>query len=813
MAKTKREFAIDGMMCATCVKTIETAVKKLVGVDDVVVNLATERMEVTADEGLDNDTIKNQVASVGYQAKRLATKEDERKSADFRQQALLNQKKHVIASVIAALSVFLLMMLMELLPLPMAGKELLAVVQLILTTGILISWRQIFVRGFAAAKMLAFNMETLVSLGSLIAFFTSVVGLCQMIVAHKMVGLTFDTAAIIVVLVAVGKYLEQVAKNHSQKALDELFNHTKVQVEQILPDQTRRQINADALNVGDKFIAKVGMVLPVDGTVIDGKISVNQANISGEVMPETKKITDEVLAATSVVDGTAVISVTHAQADSRQDAIIELVKKAQNSKGKIARIVDVVASYFVVVILIIAMLAGSLWAIFGNQSLAASLQIATSTLVIACPCALGLATPVALTNGFSQAAKLGIGLKDAATLEHLAHVKHVVFDKTATLTTGKVKVADTWFDDSRQKAKLLQIAASMESQTAHPLAQAFLTYANSPTACALDMTVKTYVGQGISGKLAQTTYRLGKASFVTNQPLPQALVDKIGRWQQSGASVVYLSEAAKVVAAFSLADELRADSAKLIKWLSQNHINVHLLSGDGKAAVNHVAKALDIDDVYANQTPESKMKVIEQLKQDGIVAMVGDGINDAAALAKADIGVAVLNGVDTAKQAADVLLTQNGLKPLIAAIKLSKLTQRNIAENLWWATLYNVVGVLFASGLAHVLFNAGWLNPMFAASAMALSSLSVILNANRINFQAKKLVKEWKELMVMNQTVLKVNNMKCAGCANTVQAKLNELFPGTTVSLSEKTATIPQADVDIAKINHVLADTPYSVSQ
>lgn len=738
----KQTYAVNGMMCASCVQTIERAVQQLRAVDHVTVNLATERMEVSGSDDLTAAMVEQQVQAAGYNAQlltsSLAVSWQEQQA---KKQAQLNGQKRKLLWLAGGAVILLGLMLLHMFASLSWGQTVASEsLQLVLAAVIIVAQRHYFVIGFAALKRRQATMETLVALGSGIAFLASVVAYGNNLLTHATQPVYFDSAAIILVLVSVGKYLEQIAKVASSQALSDLIQTTVSQVEVKEGDHFVTK-PASSLQQGAVVRVKAGDTIPADAKVHSGEITVNAAQITGESRPQVQAQNTTVLAGSSVIDGSAELTVTHAPAASQVAKIAQMVAAAQANKGKLTQLVDRIASVFVPTVLVLAVISTLAWWLGGGLTFAASLQVGVAVLVIACPCALGLATPLALLIATSNAAKDGVLVKNGSTLEHLAHIKHIVFDKTGTLTAGHLEIVDqlTAPNARASQAELTKVAAGLEMKTTHPFARAFLKAANDPTACTRFKTVKTLVGRGVAGKLNGQEWRIGTQQFaVPTGQIPAEWQHQLQQWHQY--SVVYLSCAGTVQAAFALTDQVRSEAAQTVKQLQQMGIQLHLASGDDEAVVAAIAHQLGIEHYAGRQQPADKLALIKRLQANstGLVAMVGDGINDTPALAQADIGIAVKNGADVALATAEVGLQHSSLAWLVFALNLSKATLTNIATNLTWAFAYNVLGIAVASGLAHALWGIGWLNPMIAALAMSLSSLSVIGNALRLRGQIRR---------------------------------------------------------------------------
>ncbi|AMB99804.1 ATPase [Aerococcus urinaehominis] len=744
-------FAITGMHCASCAQTIEKAVGDLAGVDQVSVNLATERMQVRGASNLDSQTIADQVAQAGYQAEAIG-----QANRQARQDQAQNQHQHIqglwhrfLWSALLSLPLlYIAMGPMIGLPVPRIIHPDLyparfALVQLVLTTGVMVIGRDFFKSGFKSLFKGHPNMDSLVALGTSAAYGYSLYALYEIIgqgQGHYAHQLYFESAAVILTLITLGKYFEGRSKGQTSAAIKELMD-LQPKSAQVVRDGETVTLPVDQLAVGDKILVRPGESIPVDGVIIEGQSAVDEAMITGESMPVDKTVGDQVVGAAINKTGSFVFEATQVGADTSLAQIIQLVEDAQASKAPIARLADKISGVFVPVVIAIAILSGLAWYFIGGESVNFALTITISVLVIACPCALGLATPTAIMVGTGQGAKAGILIKGGQALETTHQVETVVLDKTGTITKGQPQVTDMLvFNDQFSQDQVLALVASAEKQSEHPLGQAIV---NQAQARDLDLGKATAFealsGMGIQAQIGDYQVAIGNQKLVDRlSQLGNDHRQAAKKLADQAKTPMYVLIDQDLVGLIAVADPVKETSKAAIKALHQAGLEVVMLTGDNQETAQAIADQVGVDRVVADVLPGDKADQVAQLKDQGKkVAMVGDGINDAPALATADVGIAIGSGTDVAIESADVVLMHDDLMDVYQAIRLSEATIKNIKQNLFWAFIYNILGIPVAMGIFH-LFGGPLLNPMLAGAAMSLSSVSVVLNALRLrNFSSK----------------------------------------------------------------------------
>lgn len=749
----EKTFDIEGMSCASCAQTIEKAVGQLGGVKEVNVNLPNEKMFVTYDsEALTVDKITEQVSESGYQA---IDRSEEKNAEEVRQAkkaaTIANYKKRVIWSALFTLPLlYLAMGPMIHLPIPTILHPdtypfHFALVQLILTTPVLLINWEYFKVGFKTLCKGHPNMDALVALGTSAAYFYSLFGFVQIMNGdgHYVHQLYFESAGVILTLITLGNYFEAVSKGRSSEAIKQLMNLAPKKANVIRDDEVC-EISIDDVIVGDIIQVKPGEKLPVDGEIISGETSIDEAMITGESMPVTKSVGDTVVGASINKNGAFQYRATKVGKDTTLSQIIQLVEDAQGSKAPIAKLADRISGIFVPTVIGLALIAALAWLFIGNESPAFALKIAISVLVIACPCALGLATPMAIMVGTGKGAENGILIKSAEAIETTGKTNTVVMDKTGTITIGKPTVTDVLAAGGTTDSELLAAAIAIEQNSEHPLAQAIVTYAEEKDITPETVTqFEAITGEGVKGVVADKMVYFGNQRLMTNQNIPLAdWPAKSNTLASEGKTPMYLAIDNEIKGIIAVADTVKETSQQAIQRLHEMGIQVAMITGDNQQTAEAIAKQVGIDYVLSEVMPEDKANEIKKLQSNNqIVAMVGDGINDAPALAQAEVGIAIGSGTDVAIESADIVLMHSDLKDVSAAIELSQVTIKNIRENLFWAFAYNSLGLPVAMGVLH-LFGGPLLSPMIAAGAMSLSSVSVVLNASRLNRFKSKMKEE-----------------------------------------------------------------------
>lgn len=737
---------ISGMTCASCVRAVERAVKKLNGVNEVNVNLATEKANIKYNpEFVKLQMIKDAINNAGYQA--LDIEENNFNEDKLHQEKVLRiQHLKLIWALIFTVPLFYIAMgHMIGMPLPrIINPELYplnyALSQLILVIPIMIIGYKFYTNGFQRLIHLAPNMDSLVAIGTSSAFVYSIYSLIKIINGHEHFThyLYFETTGVIITLILLGKYLENTSKGKTTEAIKKLLG-LKPKNATLIIEGKEVIVPIDEVAVNDLIIVKPGEKIPVDGLVVDGYSFVDESMLTGESIPIEKSIGTKVYTASINKNGTLIIKATKVGEDTVLSQIIKLVEEAQSTKAPIAKLADIISGYFVPIVILLAFLSGIFWLI-GGESIVFALQIFVSVLVIACPCALGLATPTAIMVGTGKGAELGILIKSGEALEVTHQINCVVFDKTGTITEGKPIVTDIIVSNEIDMKELLRIAAIGEKGSEHPLGEAIVNKAQIE---GLELpkweTFEALPGQGIKYTFDNKVILLGNEKLMNNNNVEITFLKEAQTLANAGKTPMFMAIDGKMQGIIAVSDTVKVSSNKAISKLKQMGIEIAMITGDNEKTAQAIAKEVGVTKVLAEVLPDEKANEIKKLQKDGYkVAMVGDGINDAIALAQADIGMAIGSGTDVAMESADIVLMRNDLIDVAIAIELSKATIRNIKQNLFWAFGYNTLGIPIAAGVLH-LFGGPLLNPMLAALAMAFSSVSVVTNALRLKrFKIKK---------------------------------------------------------------------------
>lgn len=830
-----KQYNVTGMSCAACSARVEKAVSKLDGVTSCSVSLLTNTMGVEGD--VSSEEVIAAVESAGYGAtlKGAERKSDNSEKADNLKDtetpALL---KRLIASLVflIVLMYFSMGHMMWGFPLPefMEGNHIaMGLIQLLLTAAIMVINQKFFISGFKALINRAPNMDTLVALGSSAAFIYSTYALFAMTnaqLAGDMNGVMtymhefyFESAAMILTLITVGKTLEARSKGKTTDALKSLIKLApKTAV--ILVDGKETQVSIEKVKKGDIFVVRPGESIPVDGIIIEGNSAVNESALTGESIPVDKSKGDVVSAATINQSGFIKCEASRVGEDTTLSQIIKMVSDASATKAPIAKAADKVSGVFVPVVIAIAIITAAVWLLVG-EGVGFALARAISVLVISCPCALGLATPVAIMVGSGVGAKNGILFKTAESLEQSGKIKIVALDKTGTITKGEPKVTDIIAFES-DDTELMKTALGLECKSEHPLAKAVVAKADEEGLSPVEVDeFKISSGSGLSGVLKGEAVYGGNLRYVSEfTKIPDTAIATAEELANEGKTPLYFVKRNKLLGIIAVADEIKEDSAEAVKELHNMGLHVVMLTGDNEKTANAVGKLAGVDEVIAGVLPDGKEKVVLKLRQKGRVAMVGDGINDAPALTSADVGIAIGAGTDVAIDAADVVLMKSRLSDVPAAIRLGRATLRNIHENLFWAFIYNAIGIPIAAGLFIPLF--GWrLNPMFAAAAMSLSSFCVVTNALRLNLIKirrnnikTETVKTIEKENVKMEKTIKIEGMMCPHCEATVKKTLEELDGVTqAVASHEKGTAIVtlEKDVPFETLKKAVEDKGYTV--
>ncbi|WP_230407216.1 heavy metal translocating P-type ATPase [Pontibacter cellulosilyticus] len=735
---TRASFPVEGMTCASCASSIESMLKATDGVNEANVNFAAKTVQVTyAPDVTSPAKLKDTVQEIGFELLVEDTTQDELEERQAK--ALADLKRKTIGAIILAAPVFVLGMFFH--DTFTWGNW----AMFILTIPVLFwAGQRFFVGAWAQAKHFRANMDTLVALSTGIAFIFSAFNTIYpefFLSRGLMPHVYFEAVAVIIAFILLGKYLEESAKNRSSAAIKKLMGMQPKTV-RILRGGTELEIKTEEVRIGDTVLLLPGERVPVDGEVIAGSTYVNESMLSGEPLPVQKQAGDTVYAGTINQKGSVQLTAQKTGGQTMLAHIIKLVQEAQGSKAPVQKLVDKIAGIFVPIVLGIAILTFAAWIILGGEAYLTEALLSTiSVLVIACPCALGLATPTAIMVGVGRGAEQGILIKDAESLERAQHVNAVILDKTGTITLGKPTVTDViWAENVAEKQQAEQIFYSMESQSEHPIAQAIYTYYKEQGQTTLQLNYfSSLTGQGIEADFDGTRYYAGNEKLLQEHKviLPEHLKMAAMQLQEEAKTVIYFADATQALAVFAVSDPIKPTAAEGIKAMLDAGIELYMLTGDNKQTAAAVSKQVGITNYKAELLPSDKGEFIKQLQQEGkIVAMVGDGINDAQALALADVSIAMGHGTDVAMDVAGITLMRSDLKQIANAIKLSKATVKTIRQNLFWAFFYNVICIPIAAGVLFP-FTGFLLNPMIAGAAMALSSVSVVSNSLRL--KAKKL--------------------------------------------------------------------------
>lgn len=835
------------MSCAACSARIEKAVNALEGIESCAVSLLTNTMSVEG--SVSDEQIIAAVAKAGYGASLSGNKKPDSappSRGNAEKSEISRLIKRLISSLIFLLALMYISMghLMLDFPLPSVlshNPMAIGLLELLLSAIILIINQKFFINGFKGAIHLSPNMDTLVALGSGASFVYSVYVLFLMseelvggniLAAHHLLhGLYFESAAMILTLITVGKLLESISKGRTADALKSLLELSP-ETATVIIDGSEVEIPASRVKIGDIFIVRPGERIPVDGRIIEGETAVDESMLTGESLPVDKSTGHHVSQGTVNISGFIKCEAIRVGEDTTLSQIIKIVSDASATKAPISRVADKVSGIFVPVVIILSLITAIIWSIVGKDAefiIARSISV----LVISCPCALGLATPVAIMVGNGVSASRGILFKNAEVLELLGKVDTVVLDKTGTVTNGEMTVTDVIAANGFDENSLLSLSASLENQSEHPLGAAIVRYANKNQIDLFPVSsFKALPGKGVIGKIDGMDTVGGNLLFIKEFcSVPTEISARADALSDSGKTVMYFSSDRKIAGIIAVADTIKESSPDAIAELNNMDISTVLLTGDNEKTARSIGKLAGIDEVVAGVLPDGKAAVIEKLKQNGKVAMVGDGINDAPALAVSDVGIAIGAGTDVAIEAAGVVLMKSDLADLPRAIKISRHTLRNIHENLFWAFFYNVIGIPLAAGAWIPLL--GWeLDPMFGAAAMSLSSFCVVMNALRLNLinPDKKTKKKSKKIIrstnddtkitengesIMKKT-MKITGMMCPHCSGRVKKCLEALESVELAEVSHEsgTATVtlkaPVAD-DVLK--KTVEDQGYDVTE
>jgi Cu+-exporting ATPase len=730
---------ISGMTCAACANAVERAVRKL-GVEEVSVNFASEKAKVVYDISKTRiSEIKQAIAKAGYTALEIeAGKQNDQERERREKEVKSLWTRFVIAAVFTAPLLYIAMGHMLGFPLPdiiMPGMNPLnfGLVQLILVMPVMIAGYRFYTVGFSRLVRREPNMDSLIAIGTSAAFLYGVYAIMRIINGdHEYAEeLYFETAGVIIALILLGKYLESVTKGKTSEAIKKLMGLTP-KTATVIHDGKEIIIPIDEVEVGDILLVKPGEKIPVDGEVVEGRTSVDESMLTGESIPVEKNKGSKVIGASINKNGTIRFKATKVGKDTVLAQIIRLVEDAQGSKAPIAKMADIIAGYFVPAVIVIAIVAALAWYVSG-MSVIFSLTIFIAVLVIACPCALGLATPTAIMVGTGKGAEYGVLIKSGEALETAHKINTIVFDKTGTITEGKPVVTDILPASGLDETELLQLSASAEKGSEHPLGEAIVKGAKEKNLELLPVnSFEAIPGHGISVEINGRRMLLGNKKLMDDKNIAITLQEASDRLAEEGKTPMFVAVDGNLAGIIAVADVMKPGSKKAVEILHKMGIQVAMITGDNKRTAEAIAEQVGIDRVLAEVLPQDKANEVKKLQAEGRkVAMVGDGINDAPALAQADIGIAIGSGTDVAMESADIVLMRSDLMDVPTAIQLSKRTIRNIKQNLFWAFGYNTAGIPVAAGLLY-LFGGPLLNPIIAAGAMAFSSVSVLSNALRL---------------------------------------------------------------------------------
>ena len=841
------QYIVTGMSCAACSTRVEKAVSKVPGVTSCSVSLLTNSMGVEG-SATEQEIIKA-VEDAGYGASKKGEGKETRQSAggSAGEEMLKDRetpvlKRRLIASVgfLIVLMYFSMGHMMWGWPVPGFMKDnhvMMGLLQMLLTIAVMVINQKFFISGFKGLIHRAPNMDTLVALGSGASFVYSTYALFAMTdaqvrgdmdaVMSYMHDFYFESAAMILALITVGKMLEARSKGKTTDALKGLMKLAP-KTATLIRDGKEVQVSIDQVQKGDVFVVRPGENIPVDGEVLEGNSAVNESALTGESIPVDKAAGDKVSAATVNQSGYLKCRATRVGEDTTLSQIIQMVSDAAATKAPIAKIADRVSGVFVPAVITIAVITTIIWLLTG-QSIGFALSRGIAVLVISCPCALGLATPVAIMVGNGMGAKNGIMFKTAVSLEETGKMQIVALDKTGTITSGEPKVTDIIPADGIPEGTLLKYAYALENKSEHPLARAVLEKAKEEKADIEEVTdFQALPGNGLTAVLDGYTLYGGNHTFISTKVNVEVKIQKQAeKLAEEGKTPLFFGIEDRLLGVIAVADVIKEDSPQAIRELQNMGIHVVMLTGDNERTAKAIGKQAGVDEVIAGVLPEGKEQVIRKLKEKGKVAMVGDGINDAPALTRADMGIAIGAGTDVAIDAADVVLMKSRLSDVPAAIRLSRATLRNIHENLFWAFFYNIIGIPLAAGIWYPIF--GWkLNPMFGAAAMSLSSFCVVSNALRLNlfkmYDASK-DKKLKEKKTKNSTVkqedktmkkvMNIEGMMCGHCEATVKKALEALpqVEEAVVSHEAGTAEVTlNAEITDEVLKKTVEDKDYTVT-
>lgn len=723
-------YPVKGMTCAACVSRVEKVLKKVEGIKEVSVNLANEKAYITIDDNTDIKTASSLLQEHGYQ---LVTDEKNQDGIKNESSDYIKLKKDFRFALLLTIPIFLVSMLSDMvfgnLISDLQKQQINKILFILSTPVVFISGKRFFSIFFKNLKKFSADMNTLISIGtgSAYLFSTFVILFPEFLPSHATKHVYFETATVIITLILLGKVLEAKAKEKTKETIKKLIN-LRPNISTILVNGKEVKTDTTLLSINDLVVVKPGEIIPVDGIITNGNTTVDESMVTGESLPVDKSEGNFVIGGTININGNIIFKVTQLGDNSVLGKIIKLIETAQGSKAPIQNLADKIASIFVPVVILIALLAFLTPFILSSiNPFENGLIRFISVLIIACPCALGLATPTAIMVGTGLGAKFGILIKNGEVLENTKQITDIVFDKTGTMTTGKFSIKDEKLFTNNEKL-FKEYVLSVESKSEHPIAKALADYLKDYKILTTVTNFNNKSGFGVSAEIDGTNIIIGNRKLIESEKIKDnAILEEIIDLELSGNTVVIVAFNNIIAGYFSLSDTIKPNSKKIVSDLKRNGINTYLLTGDNLVAAELIGKELGINNIVGNALPEDKINLIDKLQKEGkIVAMVGDGINDSPALTKANIGIAIGSGTDIAIESADIVIANNDLEKIISAITISKKTINKIKQNLFWAFIYNIIGIPLAA--------FGLLNPMIGALAMSLSSVSVISNSLRLKF-------------------------------------------------------------------------------
>lgn len=827
----EKKFDVSGMTCASCVANVTKAVEKLDGVIDANVNLMTNSMRVNYDEEKINDEkIINSVEKIGYGARVSGEKVSVENKKDNREKNLKNRL--IYSTIFMLVLMYVAMGHMVKLPSPwiFQGREgsiIFAFTQFLLALPVVYINREFFISGFKGLKNRAPNMDSLVAIGSLAALVYGIFAIYMMaygfgygkmeIVDNYRHNLYFESSAMILTLITVGKYLEEKSKNKTRSSISKLMDLAP-KVATVIEDDKEIVKNIEDVRIGDVLIVRPGESVAVDGKIIEGSSSLDESAVTGESMPVSKSVGDRVISASINTTGSFKFVAEKVGEDTTISQIIKLVDEANQSKAPIAKLADKIAGIFVPAVLIISLATFVAWMIMG-YGFETSLNFAISVLVISCPCALGLATPVSIMVATGKSADFGLLFKNVEVLENLNKIDVIVMDKTGTITEGKPEITDIITDLNEEE--FIKIAASVEKNSQHPLASAILKYANEKKIKLKNVNnFNSVSGRGLSGTLDGTKYFAGNKEFMLEEKIDtKDYENKAEKLQEEGKTSMYFANSKEVIGIISVKDLPKKSSKDAIGLLREMGKKIIMLTGDNEKTAEAIANEIGVDKTFAGLLPEDKNKKIDEIQKSGEkVLMIGDGINDAPSLAKADIGMAIGHGTDVAIESSDVVLMRSDLLDVVSALELSKATIKNIKENLFWAFFYNTIGIPIAAGILFPKFGIK-LSPMIGAFAMSMSSVFVVNNALRLRkFKPRGInsVEKHNENIETKKekiTSIKVGGMMCEHCEKRVSEAIKNTKKAREVVADHNSGAVKFIDEGITpkEIKEAVEDVGYEI--